>query len=499
MLPRRATDLVCAALLLVAALAARLPGINGDLWLDEAWVANSILAPTWREMLFYEPWFQTTPPLYLALTRVLVAVLGEANWVFRALSLVCGVASVALAAYLGRRLFSPLAGWLAGAMIALSSSAVSFSKEGKQYSVELFAALLLIGVMVELPAWWVALLVMLLAFGLAYTSLMIIPGVLLAYLLAKRLTWPQALVVLFGLALPMASIYWFYLRPNQGADLREFWSMHFPQDDPLRFYYRTTRSILVAHHWQPLGFSSLWRPLVAALTLVGMARATWQLWRERDARLVLAGLLPFAVAIGLNFAGLYPYSEERFSVYLEACLVLLIVAGADWCWPKSLPAALSVLLTMATAMAAFTGSWPRRVDVGLTEARQELRRKGVTTADVLFVAPLQGPSFALEQHRDRLTIDAVEGRFASPCCPRDERWRADLQESDVAEEMDRLIAQGTGRLIWLLHLRLKMLTPEGRMVPEVWQRGYLVRKGCRAEYEKEFQSTVLSAYRCPLL
>lgn len=494
----RATELLCAGLLALAALAARLPGIHGDLWLDEAWVANSILAPTWREMFFYSEWLQTTPPLYLAATRILVAALGEANWVFRSLSLWCGLASVGLAVYLGRRLFSNLSSWLAGAMIALSSSAVVFSKEGKQYSTELLAALLLIAVIVELPAWWVALVLMVVSFGFSYTSVMFIPGVVLAYLLARRVNVAQTAALCTGLSMTLALVYWFYLRPNQGDDLREFWSIHFPQDDPLRFYFRTTRSILVAHHWEPLRSGSLVRQLMAALTLFGGCRAVWQLWRDRDARLLLGAMLPFVVAIALNFAGLYPYGEERFSVYLEACVVLLLVAGVDWCLPKSLPAVVPSLLMAATAAAAFTGHWPRRVEVGLTEARQELRRHGATAADVLFVAPLQGPSFALEQHRNRIAIDAVEGRFVSPCCPRDGRWRPDLQESDVAEEMDQLIARGTGRRIWMLHLRLKMLSPEGRMVPEVWQRGYLVRKGCRGESEQVFQSTVLSAYRCPL-
>ena len=51
----------------------------------------------------------------------------------------------------------------------------------------------------------------------------------------------------------------------------------------------------------------------------------------------------------------------------------------------------------------------------------------------------------------------------------------------------------------MLHLRLAMLNPEGRMIPETWQRAYLVRKGCREEYAHEFHSTVLTAYRCPLL
>ena len=149
--------------------------------------------------------------------------------------------------------------------------------------------------------------------------------------------------------------------------------------------------------------------------------------------------------------------------------------------------------------ASWAGPWPRRVEVGLSEARQELRRQGAGAADLLFIAPLQWESFTLEQRRGRLPVETMEGRVASACCPRDGRWQGGNVEADVAPEMDQLIARGTGRRIWMLHLRLAMLNPEGRMIPETWQRAYLVRKGCREEYAHEFHSTVLTAYRCPLL
>ena len=93
----------------------------------------------------------------------------------------------------------------------------------------------------------------------------------------------------------------------------------------------------------------------------------------------------------------------------------------------------------------------------------------------------------------------MEGQADSPCCPRDGRWQAASFETDVVPEMDQLLARATGRRIWMLHCRLMVVNVEGRMIPEAWQKAYLVRKGCRPEYEHEFQSTVLSAYRCPLL
>ena len=497
----RATDLVCAALLLLAALAARLPGINGDLWLDEAWVANSILSPTWREMFFYPPWLQTTPPLHLIVTRLLVTVLGDANWVFRALPLLFGLASVFLAVRLGRRLYSPLIGWLAGALIALSSSAAVFSKEGKSYSGELCAALLLMLLVVELPAWWIATGVMLLAFGFSYTSVMFFPGVFLAYLFARRLRISEAAGMLIGLGLPAALTFVFFTQPNQGDDLREFWRGLFPQENPLVYYLTTTKAIFVSHQWLPLQNISVFRYVVLVLGLAGIGRAVRQLWRDRDARLALAALLPIACAITLNLAGVYPYGGERTCFYLEACVVVLLVSGVDWILPKAglSSAAVPVLLMVAAIAASWFGPWPRRVEVGLHEARQELSRQAAGPGDLVFVAPLLWESWTIAQRHEKLSMETIEGRLFPACCPRDGRWTGMAHGADVNLEMDPLIARGTGRRIWLLHMRLELLPPGSQSIPETWHRAYLVSKGCREEFSHVYQSTVLSAYRCPLL
>jgi hypothetical protein len=483
--------------------------MNGDLWLDEAWVANSVLMPGWREMFFYPAWLQTTPPLYLVVTRLAVALFGDANWVFRAWSLAFGLASVLLAIHLARRLEARgpgpcevsgnLTAWFAGALIALSSSAAMFSKEGKSYSGELCFALLLMLVAIDLPAWWIGALAMLLAFGFSYSSVVFFPGILLAYVLAGR--WRPSLAIFATLAGPLTLTYLFYIQPNQSDDLREMWRYAFPQQSFAGFYLRTTQRVFSIHHWEPLRSFTILRQLVLLLSGLGIARAAFQLWRQRDIRLSLVALLPMACTILLNATGRYPYDAERFSFYLFGCVVLLLVAGVDWILPKMRPAAgaASIGLAVGVLAAGLMGHWPRRVDVGLSEARQELRRQGASAGDLLFVGPQQREGYRLEQRRHQWPMEAMEGRAVSPCCPRDGRWQAGTVPADVEPEMDELIARGTGRKIWLFHLKNLLVNVESQRIPEVWQRAYLVKKGCREEFARQFQSTVLSAYRCPLL
>ena len=71
-------------LLLSATLVLGLFGIARSLWLDEAWVANSVHAPTLREMFYYPGWLQTSPPLFLLLERGAVRIFGLSNPALRA-------------------------------------------------------------------------------------------------------------------------------------------------------------------------------------------------------------------------------------------------------------------------------------------------------------------------------------------------------------------------------------------------------------------------------
>jgi len=58
-------------------------GITRSLWLDEAWVANSVLERTWSGLFYYPDWLQTSPPLFLAVERLTVWLLGLSNFAFR--------------------------------------------------------------------------------------------------------------------------------------------------------------------------------------------------------------------------------------------------------------------------------------------------------------------------------------------------------------------------------------------------------------------------------
>ena len=111
--------------------------------MDEAWVANSLLEPTWTGLFHYREWLQTTPPGFLTLAALAVAAFGHAPAAFRLLPLIAGLLGLGAVTALSRRL-SPAFGLLAVLLVALSPTAIDYSRMLKQYSVELAVAALLI-------------------------------------------------------------------------------------------------------------------------------------------------------------------------------------------------------------------------------------------------------------------------------------------------------------------------------------------------------------------
>ncbi len=108
-----------------------LAGIHRSLWLDEAWVANSIHANSLGEMLWGGEWLQTSPPLFLLIARAAVNVFGLSTETLRAVPLLFAcIAGIAVWCASGR--WAPLA----VAAVLLPGVAVEYFGAFKQYGAE---------------------------------------------------------------------------------------------------------------------------------------------------------------------------------------------------------------------------------------------------------------------------------------------------------------------------------------------------------------------------
>jgi hypothetical protein len=341
-LPRRAFG-VALALLLLLGLAVRLNGLGVSFWMDEAWVANSLLEPTWAGLFYYPRWLQTTPPGFLALAWSGIAIFGHAPIAFRLVPLLSGLIGLGAVACLARRLAPPFA-LLAVLLIALSPTAIDYSRMLKQYSTELAVAGLL-----ALAAWRYverattgryAVLAATVGIGLtcAYSAVFAVGGVLVVtspVLIRLRGDRPAARDVwrwfgLIAIAVGVLGLeYVAFYRPNASPELRRFWytvSINRRDSDMFQTLFRHL-IIFVRHVPVPA-----WLQAPAVGGIVGVLGAGTLLGLRDPARrgttltAVALGGLPVLAILGSGLLDLYP-NFERTSLFVLPGLAVLIA----WC------------------------------------------------------------------------------------------------------------------------------------------------------------------------
>ncbi len=138
---RNGAAFVHLGVILLVATALRLGAAGGDLWIDEVWsLENIALARAQADgadwlALFFQANTHAVNTLYLALVGP-----DAGPFAYRALSVVSGIAAVAMAAVLGWRR-SVTEGLIAAAMVAVSYPMVHYAGEARGYTTMLLAAL----------------------------------------------------------------------------------------------------------------------------------------------------------------------------------------------------------------------------------------------------------------------------------------------------------------------------------------------------------------------
>ena len=321
-------------LTLVAAVVVRLPRITRGLWLDEAWVANSILEKSWHDTFYYPPTVQTSPPLFLAILRGMVHVLPLADLTLRAAPFVLGIAAVALFALWSRRFLPVPAAAAATLLVALSPAAIVYSQEVKPYNSDVFAAVLLLLVSwlyMERPTarrYAALLLTLAIALPLSYQAAFFLPVAICAVLASGERTWRArlaraALLSAAGLLLE-AVLYVAFVRPNAVPPsfykvLPRVFPPHGGAADYVRFYWVQLLNI-IALLPVPEMQARLVEALIVAVMLFGALAGLLRRSQKRGLILIAFSLLPLAAVVAANLLGLYPFGNNRLNISLLPCV-----------------------------------------------------------------------------------------------------------------------------------------------------------------------------------
>lgn len=522
--------------------------LGRSLWLDEAWVANSVLEPRLVDCLYYPAWLQTTPPLLLVGMRGAVSLLGPSNLAFRLVPWMLGVAALVPFAWLARRLLPPAAALLALFVFAASPPLAWFGASAKQFSADVFAAVAMLALvhralvrrtpraLALATACWTGL-----AF-LSYPAQLFLP--VLAWAAWRtgreptggpagaapgvatgrgRGLWAVAIVCVLGAAVAAVTHFAFVV-PNRDPGLVGYWSDAFPATwapSSLLLYLRERVTAFMAGFFFVPGRPLLRRASVLAITL-GAAGLLARAGRSEalDRAVLLLGAP--AALLGANVLGLYPVPADLYGGRLLLVafpgLVLLFAAGiasADAGLrrlasaagaPAVPPAGSATAVVLALAAAAFGLQLVREgpaatVRVGFPEdgeAAVAALAATTTPRDVVYVHASMAEQFRL--YARRTPVDAariVMGRIGGPCCPRatPSDW-GEPAARRVPPEVERLELDALrGRLHLFFADRGGYWALVGRDDPLAFREA-LEARGCEQVSSHRFPGTRFDTYAC---
>jgi hypothetical protein len=307
-----------------------------SLWHDEALVTLNLMHRSYAELARPLDYEQAAPPLFLWGEKWILTRFGFGEYQLRFISLVCSVLAVPLFAWVAWRLFPAPVALSAAALFAFCDKLVWHSAEVKQYSGDVFAAVVLLFLIIgwRRPVSFVAraLLVGLVAAVLVWFSfpaLFVFGGasVVLLGRLARRgppraageiAAWVVSNLLVLG------SFVLLYATTVRGhaAYLDDYWREHFanwhtPWLVPVWALAELYR--LFDHPFRSFGWLLLPVGIVGAVHLVRMKRPN-VLW---------ACAVPIGLCLIAAMAQKYPFTGERITLFLVPGLFLLFGAGIE--------------------------------------------------------------------------------------------------------------------------------------------------------------------------
>ncbi len=308
-----------------------------SLWTDEAWVALAAIQPTPSAVLQAG---KSTPPLYLLTVWGMVQLFGRSEIVLRLTSCLLGLGTLLLLWPLARALLPPWNALIAFALGSVSYRLVYFSKELKQYSADIFFAVLIF-FLVERQLQrqgrdgWL-LFTALLAFGLGFSHSLVLLLPVAALVLWWKLPQQRKAIIFSFIALGVIFLgyYWFFFRSQVDPDLLVYWQCDFPDVTCGRDFAC----------WLGAGLSRFGRYFFndwgAPLGLVFLVSGLLLFYRKNKARVIWYFFGPIVAALAAAFAQRYPFMGHAGGVRLMMfnAPMLYIVTGAGiaaifgWLW-----------------------------------------------------------------------------------------------------------------------------------------------------------------------
>jgi len=530
--------------LLVAGIASRVYFLDRSLWLDEAWVANSMLEPSLRGALYYSEWLQTSPPLFIALGRFFTYLFGTSNAALRFLPAFSGVIAVLLMSFLAFKLLRPSFALIAVLLFVFSPRVILYSQSVKQYSTDVFAtiALLALGLAYlekRSDRWFYGLLagVVVLSF-LSYPAMLFFPFVLFCAFTPRDIqpevdqaqsrrsvNWQRGALAVTTTVVVCAINYVLFIAPNKNSTLTDFFhDGFFPGNSPtefLIFYADKLSTLTQVFFFGGPGPLRVGASLISAFGLFCLWMPLKEPVNDKSLRTAALCCSPIVGVVALNILKLFPLPgfQHRVLLFVFPVTVLLFCLGLQAVanlTSQFLAARFSgmkaTFVESGFGAVVFLGLaglvWLFFNTVGLmpyfAEEHEDCDRavaylrRHLEAGDVLFVHATMREQFKLYTRGSPLPVTRIiYGKIGMPCCPRS-GYRNPQQESekDFTDEITALSGAAMGRLLWVLmtnrdlhwfHLQRNDATIIDRN---------LAINGCQKLAEEKFTGVYVAGFGC---
>jgi hypothetical protein len=478
---RRATIYIITIVVGVYGVLQRCSGLRRSLWLDEAWVANSVSAPSLKGMFYYDTWVQSSPPLFLLLVRLAVAPFGPSNTAFRAVPFFMGILAILSMLLFAARTLSRQYALLAWTLLVLSPFAIDYSKELKQYSSELAVSatvLLITSLYIENATarrFWLLVGTVFVGLLVGYAVAFIVPGLVFILCMTPIECRARSTVMAFPKRFARAFIltvvgggtligeYFLFVVPNSSAALRSglldknrrIDSVHFVVFDG----YKLVRELPLNHL---LRGQNLILGIVGVIVTLGVILASLRFQKGRRRWLVFQVfcLSPCLLLVIADRSSHYPFTE-RTSLFALPFLIFLVVSslqlaylfvlqrGRSWVRPIA-----DVMLLCVIAITIHAG-YRTHLDVPKEDAGGAVSflRAHVQSSDFLWVHASSLEAFRLYTRMIRWqNAPAHYGHTGWPCCTPgiDNPWYT-FGELLVRSDFGRALPVGFRGRVWLLY------------------------------------------------
>src|SRR6185312_3602720 len=312
---------------------------KASLWHDEALVTLNVMHRSYGELARPLDFEQAAPPLFLWGERWLYLHFGFGEYPLRLISLICGVLSVPLFAWLARRLFTPPVAVIVAALLAFCDKLIWHSAQVKQYSGDVFVAVVLLALAIGLrrpvlatARLWVIALVSAVLLWFSFPAVFVFGAISLMLLpeMLRQGTWKHTSRVLVELhylgtnLLVLASFGLMYRLTIHGhaGYLDQYWHEHFADWSKawtVPIWLMRESYSLCDHPYRSMGW------IVLPMALAG---AMW-LYRSGRAKVLVAAAGPVGFCALAGLIGKHPFTGERITVFLLPGLFLLIGGGLE--------------------------------------------------------------------------------------------------------------------------------------------------------------------------